>query len=463
MASSASRVGIALSLGLVGGLGCSGGEAPHGPPQFSLPSLGQVTGKVPAQNTLPDDVKSDEPLPSKYTDLVAQQSPVRNQGDRGVCTIFTSTALLENLRIVAGVTAPDYSEQFLQWSQKAERLVPERVEASTLQDVMNTLAARGTVSEALWRYEPTGWLGTKGCVGSTATMPTECFTNGDPSAAALAAPREKLPIGRYLRNTAIKDYLYVNHAGVAVGLDMVLSAWSYPPEQFPQRPGAWDRGEVPFPSAKERSDAAAQPRVGHAVLIVGWDDGYGVPVLGDNGLPVVDASGMPVYERGFYIVKNSWDTDYWGNKNPYRAGYGMLSQKYVDTYGTAYVVGLPTGAALPAGGEKHVGGTHVAIKANATTDDALTVADAGPYTSASVQIDIDYPTPSELTVELIHDLATYTLFENGTSKTAGIRGLWNLTGDVSQIDRGGLWTLRIINRATGNVVGTLNGWTLSLM
>jgi hypothetical protein len=189
-------------------LGLLAGCAPARPEDHylpTLPPLDAVVGSAPQQGAIPDDVKADGPLPSKYTDLVSQQSGVRQQGDRGVCTIFASTALLEHLAVRGGVQAPDYSEQFLQWTHKAERPDPDHSEGSDLGQVMTTLASRGTVDEVLWPYEPIGWSAPAHpeCAGPDAARPIECFTNGSPSAAALAAERHKLPVGRYLRNSAI--------------------------------------------------------------------------------------------------------------------------------------------------------------------------------------------------------------------------------------------------------------------
>src|SRR4051812_39524376 len=45
--------------------------------------------------------KADDVLPARSDELLKFQSPVRNQGQRGTCTIFSSTALMEHLYIKA--------------------------------------------------------------------------------------------------------------------------------------------------------------------------------------------------------------------------------------------------------------------------------------------------------------------------------------------------------------------------
>ena len=428
-----------------------------------LPPLAHVLGSAPADADIDDDVKADGPLPSSYTDLVRQLTPVRDQGTRGVCTIFTSTALLEHLALRRGAAAPNDSEQLLQWSQKRERPGAEHTEASDLGEVMDNLAARGTVAEAAWPYQGKPWveLGHPECHGDEATIPVACFTNGEPPAAALAAPRQKLPVGRFLRTSAIKAYLFAQQTPVAIGLEFVDGAWSYPPTEHRDRPGAWERGEVPYPSARERAEAAtATPDgpSGHAVLIVGWDDDYAVPVIGDDGRPVIDAAGHAVLERGFYIFKNSWGTGSWGKANPHGPGLGLLSQRYVDEVARAYVVGLPSGAPPPPGGERHDGRAGLPLPDARVTQDALAVDPSGPLSEATVEVVIAHARPSDLVVRLEHDAGGWTLWEHGTGD--GIHGTWRLSGDLSRVDRGGRWTLVVEDSVTG-VTGTLTRWSIT--
>ena len=44
--------------------------------------------------------------------------------------------------------------------------------------------------------------------------------------------------------------------------------------------------------------------------------------------------------------------------------------------------------------------------------------------------------------------------------TQPLRGIWNLKGDFSRIDRGGPWELHAENDATG-ASGTLTSWSLT--
>ncbi|MGZ3428984.1 MAG: hypothetical protein ACXVCV_20165, partial [Polyangia bacterium] len=94
-------------LGSIFAFGCAG-SASHGnvddvgESDMPLSSYASVFKGAPANESLPViDLKADQ-IAAKSTDLIALQSPVRNQAHRGVCTIFSTTALMEHLYIKAG-------------------------------------------------------------------------------------------------------------------------------------------------------------------------------------------------------------------------------------------------------------------------------------------------------------------------------------------------------------------------
>ncbi|HEY3359079.1 MAG TPA: hypothetical protein VGQ83_37865, partial [Polyangia bacterium] len=102
-------------------LGCttSGGGTPlNTDDEPPLSDHDAVFAGAPGHDSLPDIGKADAVYPKKFTDLLAFQSPVRNQSSRGVCTIFSTTALMEHLYLKKGFANPDFSEQYLQWAVK---------------------------------------------------------------------------------------------------------------------------------------------------------------------------------------------------------------------------------------------------------------------------------------------------------------------------------------------------------
>src|SRR5205807_9273366 len=105
-------------------------------------------------------------------------------------------------------------------------------------------------------------------------------------------------------------------------------------------------GVVRYPNADDVTSSHTQ-RAGHGILIVGWDDDLAFQTVDKDDKPVVDASGNPVMEKGFYIFKNSWGTTVFGVDNPYGQGYGYISQKYIERYGTAYTSSVPDLSGAP--------------------------------------------------------------------------------------------------------------------
>jgi hypothetical protein len=103
------------------------------------------------------DSDGSQPLPSK-TDIhrmIRQHTPVRNQQNRGTCSIFSATALLESLLVIHGKATGeiDLSEEWLQYLTTLK--VAE--EGSTSPDNFELLRKWGQPSEAAMPYVGTAW------------------------------------------------------------------------------------------------------------------------------------------------------------------------------------------------------------------------------------------------------------------------------------------------------------------
>src|SRR5262245_30808351 len=186
--------------------GCVGaagpGAAPGSDDEAPLSSYQGVFHNVPPNSSLPNDNKADAVYPKKSDELVALQSPVRNQSHRGVCTIFSTTALMEHLYIKAGMPNPDFSEQYLQWAVKVQLGAGPNEEGSNNADNISAIHQFGIVDEATYPYNPNPWseandpdCHSTGMEGEQ--LPTKCWTEGDPSAQVQAATKYKLPEGRW--------------------------------------------------------------------------------------------------------------------------------------------------------------------------------------------------------------------------------------------------------------------------
>ncbi len=306
-------------------------------------ALSDLLGGTQPNDALPSDGKADDAHPARYTELVALQSPVKNQGHRGLCSIFSSTALLEHLQIEAGRTPSDLSEQFLQWSAKHELERPYAGEASGITDVLDALQRFGAVEGAQWPYDYFRWNATDdpACVGAVGTQPVRCLTNGEPPPAALAAPRTRLPRWHQVPVASIQSHMTATRTAVVAAVEVFVQAWNDKLSPLRRNGDNFDHGIVLYPNDADVVATRSRGSDGHAFLIVGWDDDLALPLLDERGAPTVDASGAPVLERGFYIFKNSYGTLEFGFKNPYGAGFGLVSKRYVETFGYAYGVDGP--------------------------------------------------------------------------------------------------------------------------
>src|SRR3954447_6126105 len=76
---------------------------------------GNINEGAPNNDSLPNDNKADAIYPAKFELPKAEQSEVKSQGSRGVCSIFAATAVVENLYLKAGMPTAetDFSEQYM--------------------------------------------------------------------------------------------------------------------------------------------------------------------------------------------------------------------------------------------------------------------------------------------------------------------------------------------------------------
>jgi C1A family cysteine protease len=311
-----------------------------------LSSYDSVFHGAPANDSLPViDLKADT-LAARSTELVSLQSPVRNQARRGVCTIFSTIGLMEHLYIKAGLAMPDFSEQYLQWSVKKQYGSFPNSEGSNNSDNVQAIVRYGIPEEAAWPYNPNSWTAADDADCATdgsedQSLPTKCWTQGDPSQAARDAKQFKLPSGSWLSTRSIKQHIQKNKTAVVIGIDFFYQAWNHRLSTLPVSDTDMRQGIVRMPNSKDVTESHKQ-RAGHGILIVGWDDNLSFPALDEQGKPVKDAAGRPVLQKGFYIFKNSWGTSRFGVENGNGAGYGYIQYKYVDQYGSAYISTVPS-------------------------------------------------------------------------------------------------------------------------
>ncbi len=338
---------VSAVLGATAGLTACGTSADDGEP-FSPPLAvyDHLFRGAPTNGSLPDIGKADAAYPAKSTELVARQSPVKDQHRRGVCTIFTTTALMEALYIKAGMANPDFSEQYLQWAVKDQLMSLPDSEGSNISDNIAAIHEFGIVTSELDPYNGSQWTAANDaqCVpdgSETQALPSKCWTQGDPSDAAKAATKYFLPAGKFINTTDIKAHITTEKTPVGVGIDFFYQAWNHGASTLPIDRAEMTKGIVRYPNGADVIESHKQ-RAGHGILVVGWDDDMEIQAVDAQGAPLVGADGKPVMQKGFYIFKNSWGTNIFGVTNPNGAGYGYIAERYIEEYGTAYVTDAPT-------------------------------------------------------------------------------------------------------------------------
>lgn len=325
-------------------LACGTPPEPAGWDEAPVSGYGALFEGAPANDSLPSEMKADYPYPAKSSELVAENSAVKSQGSRGVCSIFSTTALMEHLYIKAGYPKSiDFSEQWLQWSAKFQVKAFTSTSGSNAAKNLEAISRFGIPREAAWPYETYQWSESNDpeCVGKGEGLPARCYTNGEPSDEQKAsAELFKLPTGRYLNTNSIKHHMHFEKTAVVVGVDFFYQAWNHRKSVLPTTSTNWNKGIVLAPNADDVEESHKM-RAGHSILLVGWDEELEVETRDKEGNVVVDDDGKPVTEKGFFIFKNSWGTSGFGIDNPFGAGYGYISQKYIDRYGSARVSKLP--------------------------------------------------------------------------------------------------------------------------
>jgi subtilisin-like proprotein convertase family protein len=499
---------LPLALGLAGALtGLAAGCAADGDrqiPGIDDPATGEevVSGLdpllegAPGNDALPEEGKADAVYPRQF-DLLSTQSPVRNQRSRGVCSIFSTVALMEHLYLKEGTIAtPDFSEQYLQWSTKVLLGAFTNTEGSSAERNLEAIHRFGIPEESAWPYQPTKWNTTNdpACTGGD-DVPVRCHTNGDPPESARAARMFTLPRGRWIRSTpsSIKAHMTTKRTAVVVGGDFFYQAWNHGGSRLPISQAYKRKGYVTTPNAEDIADSRMR-RAGHSFLLVGWDDDLEVQRLDAMGQPMVDAMGRPVMDRGFFLFKNSWGTGSFGVENPKGDGYGWISYRYTQDYLTAYVSDLPTvtvpevcdngvdddrdgrtdcddndcaatPACAPAG---TMTTTHASTMGAAIPDNTpagirseITVAPGGPIMSVVVHVDITHPYRGDLIVKLVHPSGReVVLSDRQGAGDDDLKRAFTVT-QLGGLDAAGTWALVVADVARSDV-GRLNSWGLEI-
>jgi subtilisin-like proprotein convertase family protein len=500
VASRPMRTSRLLLLSVIATLGgCTLEMPPEGDDEQALSDLGTILDGAPEDRgmSLAFDAKADETIPATF-DLMDYQSPVRNQGSRGTCTIFATIGLMESLYIREGsIPNPDFSEQFLQWSAKTEVRSFQNSEGSNPQYNLQAINRHGIVAENLWPYETQPWGTTNDAMCTGESRPVRCYTNGEPPAAARMGQRYTLPQGRWINPSrrSLQGHMISTRTPVVASGAFFYQSWNHGRSMLRTNSEYQAQGYVLSPNEADIADSTAPGRgAGHGFVLVGWDDNLEVPRVDGMGEPEVDAMGNPVMERGFFLFKNSWgDSGRFGSRNPHGGGYGWISYAYVEEHLTAYVAGLPTGlapreqcgdgidndrdmqidcadsdcasqAACMDPGNGYENTTDVAIPDNSATgaSSTITVTEGGNISSLSVTVDIVHTYTGDLSVRLVResDGREALLVDRQGGSADNIARTFAVSA-FNGTDAAGTWRLVVRDHAAQDT-GTLSAWSMDI-
>jgi hypothetical protein len=486
---------LALPLAACASTSDDGGPSPYDD-EYPVSGYDPLFQGAPNNDELAPEGKADAVYPPTFTELLATQSPVKSQGSRGVCSIFATAALMEHLYIKAGLANPDFSEQYLQWSAKVEARGFPNTEGSNSDVNLRAINQFGIPVESAWPYQSQPWNASNdaACTGGE-NLPTKCYTNGEPPQAARDAQKFKLPRGRWLNSTprSIKAHLTSKKTAALVGLTFFYQSWNHRRSELPINTEYWRKGIVLAPNAKDEEVSLAK-RAGHAVEIVGWDDNMEVATVDETGAIVKDANGNPVMEKGFWIFKNSWGTGSFGVENPHGDGYGYLSMKYVEDWGSINVSDVPVvdlpREACDSGADEDGDGaidcddsdcasapicqeapetrTYTASPASAIPDNntagvssTIAVSDAGNIGELKVTVDITHTYRGDLVVRLVHAGRTVTLSDRQGGYEDDLKTTFTVA-DLNGQALAGDWVLEVVDTAAQDV-GTVNAWSIEVV
>jgi hypothetical protein len=297
-------------------------------------------------------------------------TPVKDQGDREDCSIFSATALLEAMIVRSGHASRrlDLSEEWLQYvatrGQKEDG-------SSSLQN-FQALFDYGMLSEKTLPYVSESWTDAWGKPGVPALATERCdLLRGvslqsclighfkpslleRPDAEFEPLVREAAEFrDRYFRSdsrgTAVETTTEAKRLlslgiPLTLDLDFFIGAWNHGSVKkhgMPRDEEAYAHGRVGYPALGSKDRAVSKKLAeGHSILVVGYDDAETITqdTLMDDG------THRSITYKGVYYFKNSWGTEDLGREFEVDGkrfpGFAAITQKYAHEFGAFYRLGV---------------------------------------------------------------------------------------------------------------------------
>ncbi|MEN4011884.1 MAG: C1 family peptidase [Chloroflexota bacterium] len=226
------------------------------------------------------------PLPEQV-DLRNDFPAIQNQGQRGTCVAFATTAVREYLL----AKMPGYknlSEQHLYWNCKQHDGVSGA--GTYISVAMERLLADGQCPEETWPYNPLPIAGNEG----QSPPPADAREKGLP---------QRISETRRIPARSVADLKQALADGQPVAFAVpVFTYWFMEPLRR--------SGDIRLPFSSDRQEG------GHAMTMVGYQDDPEVP------------------GGGYFHIRNSWGTS-WASESLLGSGYARLPYAYMQYYGNA--------------------------------------------------------------------------------------------------------------------------------
>lgn len=237
----------------------------------------------------------DDPNIPSVLNLRETQSRVRSQGNRGACTYFAFTSLIESLLKKTFKKEFDLSEEYLAWAGKVKMKLRIHDEGSSVAVNAATFQKFGFMLEKDMPYQPSWFDAGYPCEGlaSSQNIDSICFSHRGPDKSKPIYDGYQVKFEAVgSRSIDIVRALAKARTPVTLSLIGHRKMWDE----------SKDSGDF-FLSAEHKADCQENRKMcgGHAVLAVGYD-----------------------LNRKVIFFKNSWGVE-WGND-----GYGTIQFDYLD-------------------------------------------------------------------------------------------------------------------------------------
>ena len=323
-------------------------------------------------------VNGDDNSKSDLLSMFNYITPVKSQGARNVCTVFSFTALLEAmyLKKYTAEKDVDLSEQWVQYLASL-RNASGGAKGSTVPTNFKGVKSHGIADEDASPYRMAEWRrdgpeAKKVCKGLSDLNLTRCiFGQMHPGAlktndarliekgfkdfvtARNSAEQNKADFINGMRGGVVSSVRSIkqklrNNTPLTLEINVYYGSWNY--AKWANNLGAYhkaseyNKGIVNYPEKGSIDRARSRDKKNaarHSVLIVGYDDNI-VLTYKKN---MADGTVKTFSRKGVYYIKNSWGHKF-GRRFKYGRstypGIGMISQDYAEEYGQFYGVELAT-------------------------------------------------------------------------------------------------------------------------